>query len=160
MISASIDSLFSGLIWHLLEPAIRSIGLACLVAVALTPFRKKSTALRLSVWTGVLYAALAMPLLSRLLPPIPLPQGVFSERQFAPAALESRFNLFAEHLPAMVADNGTSQAAPKAHTQAPVGTSVSWLTVAAMIYLPITGILLAAGFVDEPEAAAGFPSHH
>lgn len=58
---------------HLADPALRSIVLACLAVVVLTAFRVRHVTAHLVVWTGVLYAALAMPLLAWLLPAIPVP---------------------------------------------------------------------------------------
>jgi beta-lactamase regulating signal transducer with metallopeptidase domain len=50
------------------EAAIRSVALALVVALVLRAVRIKNVRVGLMVWTGVLYAALAMPLLSVVLP--------------------------------------------------------------------------------------------
>ncbi|HWT82351.1 MAG TPA: M56 family metallopeptidase, partial [Candidatus Methylomirabilis sp.] len=66
------SNLFSSIVSYLLEPAIRSLLLAGLLAVVFAVLRVKSLSLRLTLWTGVLYAALAMPPLGWLLPALPL----------------------------------------------------------------------------------------
>jgi beta-lactamase regulating signal transducer with metallopeptidase domain len=58
------------------ESALRSVAVAGVAAVVMTLLPSKRAALRLRVWTGVLYLALAMPLLGVLLPRlnVPIPQ--------------------------------------------------------------------------------------
>ena len=48
-----------------------------LPGLALAAFRVRATSVRLFTWTAVLYAALAMPLLGRMLPPLPIPTPAF-----------------------------------------------------------------------------------
>src|SRR5512146_1630563 len=48
----------------------RSLVLAAIALLAVTAFRGYATALRLFIWTSVLYASLALPLLGWLLPPV------------------------------------------------------------------------------------------
>jgi beta-lactamase regulating signal transducer with metallopeptidase domain len=72
MILASILHAFSVLLPHLIAPAVRSLLIASLAALALAALRVRSVAARLAVWTAVLYAALAMPLLGIVLPSISL----------------------------------------------------------------------------------------
>src|SRR5271155_1182104 len=57
---------------HVLQPAARSLAIACLAGLALAAFRVRSVALRLAIWRTVLVVALAMPLLGLLLPPLPV----------------------------------------------------------------------------------------
>lgn len=69
----AIPGLDSALLMHyVLEPALRSLALAGLVWLLLGAFRVRDVSFRLAVWTAVLYAALAMPLLGRLLPQLPV----------------------------------------------------------------------------------------
>ena len=56
---------------------VAGFGLAC--------FRVKATWARLFTWTAVLYGALAMPLLERMLPPIPIPAPSFLQHQARPS---------------------------------------------------------------------------
>lgn len=58
----------AGYLGWLADPAIRALVLAGVVGLALAAFRVKSGSARLLAWTAVLYAALAMPLLSGTLP--------------------------------------------------------------------------------------------
>ena len=133
-----LDSLFSVLVQHLLFPSIRSLGLAVIVALALTLFRIKCPALRFPIWTCVLYFALGMPLLSQLLPPVPLPVKISSEPLFAQTALKSQFNLFTDRLPTKLFDDNTRQAVSKAHS-----LTLSWSAVTAATYLLVTLFFLA-----------------
>jgi beta-lactamase regulating signal transducer with metallopeptidase domain len=57
---------------HLLQPAARSLAFACFAGLALAAFRVRHLELRLTIWRAVLLVALAMPLLSLLLPPLPV----------------------------------------------------------------------------------------
>jgi beta-lactamase regulating signal transducer with metallopeptidase domain len=57
---------------HVLQPAARSLAFACVAGLVLAAFRARSVALRLAIWRTVLVAALAMPLLGLLLPPLPV----------------------------------------------------------------------------------------
>jgi len=67
----------STLLTQLAIPAARALFLAAGGGLALAVFRVKATSLRLFAWTGILYAALAMPLLGRMLPPLPVPVPAF-----------------------------------------------------------------------------------
>ncbi|HET6175477.1 MAG TPA: M56 family metallopeptidase [Candidatus Sulfotelmatobacter sp.] len=71
------------LLSELANPAARALLLAAGAALALAAFRVRTTSLRLFTWTAVLYAALAMPLLGRMLPPLAVPTPAFL--QFADA---------------------------------------------------------------------------
>lgn len=61
----------------LANSAARALALSGVAALGLAAFRGKTTALRLFTWTAVLYAALAMPLLEWMLPPVPVPTPAF-----------------------------------------------------------------------------------
>jgi len=67
----------SNLLVHLLNPAVRASVLAGAVGLGLAAFRVKAPAVRLFIWSGVLYAAIAMPLLGPLLPPLSIPTPAF-----------------------------------------------------------------------------------
>ncbi len=62
----------SGFLGHLVDPAIRSLALACIASGVLALCRAKNVAIRLSVWRTVLLVALAMPFLALLMPPLPV----------------------------------------------------------------------------------------
>ena len=66
------------ILMHVLDPALRSLALGAIAAIVLFVLRVKSPSARLAVWKGVLYAALAMPVLALAVPaiPFPVPQSV------------------------------------------------------------------------------------
>lgn len=68
----------SSILMHILDPALRSLALGAAAAIVLFAFRVKNPSARLAVWRGVLYAALAMPLLALAVPaiPFPIPQAI------------------------------------------------------------------------------------
>ena len=70
MIPAPVAHACSELLAHLIAPAGRSLCLGCFAALAIGALRVKSVSARLAVWKVVLYAALAMPLLGSILPPL------------------------------------------------------------------------------------------
>ena len=70
MISAPVVHASSAFLAHLFAPAARSLCVGCFAALALASLRVKSGSGRLAVWKMVLYAALAMPLLGLILPPL------------------------------------------------------------------------------------------
>jgi hypothetical protein len=72
MISAPVVHACSAFLAHLFAPAARSLCLGCFAALAVGALRVKSVSARLAVWKVVLYAALAMPLLGLILPPLSL----------------------------------------------------------------------------------------
>src|SRR5215471_6181927 len=53
---------------YLIEPALRSLIVACAAGIVIATLARKRAALRLYLWTAVLYVALAMPLLGAFLP--------------------------------------------------------------------------------------------
>ncbi len=57
--------------------AVRALALACGAGLGLAGFRVKAASWRLFTWTAVLYAAIALPLLGWLLPPLPIPTHAF-----------------------------------------------------------------------------------
>ncbi|MFZ0922737.1 MAG: M56 family metallopeptidase, partial [Candidatus Acidiferrales bacterium] len=71
----SADSLargYSTFLTYLAEPALRSLAIGCVAAIALAVFRVQRVTTRLLAWTAVLCAALVMPLLGAFLPRVPL----------------------------------------------------------------------------------------
>jgi bla regulator protein BlaR1 len=62
----------SMLLTQLAIPAARALLLAAGGGLALAVLRVRATSFRLFAWTGILYAALAMPLLGKMLPPLPI----------------------------------------------------------------------------------------
>jgi beta-lactamase regulating signal transducer with metallopeptidase domain len=58
------------LVGHLVDPALRTLGVAALAGLTLVLARDKSWSLRFSVWKVVVCAALAMPILANAMPPL------------------------------------------------------------------------------------------
>ena len=73
------------LLARLAIPAARALTLSAIVGLGLSVFRVKNTSLRLFTWTAVLYAALAMPLLQQMLPPLPIPAPAFLAHELTKA---------------------------------------------------------------------------
>jgi beta-lactamase regulating signal transducer with metallopeptidase domain len=73
------------LLARLAVPAARALALSVIVGVGLSAFRVKNTSIRLFAWTAVLYAALVMPLLQQMLPPLPIPAPAFLEHELTKA---------------------------------------------------------------------------
>jgi len=88
MLTTVVDGLPS-LLPQVAYPATRALALATVVGVGLAAFRVRTASLRLFTWTAVLYAALAMPLLGWMLPPLSLPApAVFQLGSVQPATNE------------------------------------------------------------------------
>lgn len=66
---------------QLVDPALRALILAAVAGIALAIFRVKTTSLRLLTWRGILYGALALPILGWMLPPLLVPVPSFLQRQ-------------------------------------------------------------------------------
>jgi beta-lactamase regulating signal transducer with metallopeptidase domain len=135
------------LLEQLVNPAARALALGCAVGVGLAAFRVKATSARLFTWRAVLYAALAMPLLGWILPPLPVPapaifqnsgpQRVLPETQVAPRLTSNQVPLAA----------GEIFVAPDEAAAPSFWFSIRWNTVAGGIYLGIAFLLLARFFV-------------
>src|SRR5271167_1317518 len=67
----------ASLLLQLANPAARALALAVAAGLALAAFRVQSTSVRLFTWKSVLFAALAMPLLGWILPPLSIPTPAF-----------------------------------------------------------------------------------
>src|SRR5262249_20206053 len=66
----SLNQIGSSLLAHAGESAVRSIALALAAGLVMNVVRFKQPRLRLLSWTGVLYAAMLMPLLGLIIPSI------------------------------------------------------------------------------------------
>ncbi len=154
---------------QLANPAARSLVLAGAAALGLAVFRVKTTSARLFTWTAVLYAALAMPLLGWVLPPLSIPtpellqyaflqNGLLGHGKPHPAFKEARISqpLTSAPIPAamdrnFIADNKSARETPSVEIigQGSSSTrlsspwsSIQWSAVAAGIYLTVTLLLL------------------
>jgi GWxTD domain-containing protein len=92
MTSIAIAQHASGVMIFLVDAAVRSMVLACLAALALAGLRVRQVTVHLAVWTGVLYAALAMPLLAWMTPAISLRVPVKLIAAGAPSPEPARYS--------------------------------------------------------------------
>ncbi len=136
----AMDSLWLG--W-VLEPAARALLLAGAVWILFVALRVRAVSLRLATWTVILYAALAMPFLSRVVPEVPIPilstqtvrqsLGNFDLSKTTANAPVTRLAVYHPDGAGLVAAGGPTGAARR----------IPWLAIAIAAYLLIVGIFLA-----------------
>jgi beta-lactamase regulating signal transducer with metallopeptidase domain len=149
------------------DSALRAVIFAAAAGVGLALFRVRSSSLRLLTWTGVLYAALAMPLLTWIVPriTIPVPSVMRAEGTDYPRDEPAKLSSSAAgqeslRIISLKPQGAGSQAGPMGEGRAVVyakeaaaGTlstsavlhwfSAHWKTVASGTYLAIALLLLA-----------------
>jgi beta-lactamase regulating signal transducer with metallopeptidase domain len=149
----AITQASTSLLAQVANPAARALALGCAAGLGLTAFRVKTTSVRLITWTAVLYAAVAMPGLGWMLPPLPVPTPVFLQ----PVLLQPAFLQQRSPQPAPTRESSwTPAAAPSpaatgqivaARKQAAAywfrWSSIQWNTLAAGIYLAGALLFLA-----------------
>jgi BlaR1 peptidase M56 len=147
-----ILALSSGLLRHLVEPAARSLALACFAAGALVSLRARSVAVKTAVWRGILVTALALPFVGLLAPQVrvfvPLPQ-LARKTSLAPsmpaAAKQTAIVSPDRRAPFGTLSGATLPAAPLAPVRR--SPAVRWSLIPACAYLFIALLLLARVFV-------------
>ncbi len=87
MTSAALTQASVNLLVQLANPAARALALGAIAGLGLAAFRVKATSTRLFTWSAVLYAAIAVPMLGWILPPLPVP---------VPALLQQTWTIFPE----------------------------------------------------------------
>src|SRR5271169_1685947 len=154
---------------HVLQPAARSLAIACVAGLALAAFRVRSVALRLAIWRAVLLVALAMPLLGLLLPPLPVfvplaakfvhsqpPAEIAPARElqshavsFNQVARSSAAKLGAYSFSSKPSDStgttdaaGAAQSAPASRQSAQPRRPFPWLAVSVALYLAVAIFML------------------
>jgi beta-lactamase regulating signal transducer with metallopeptidase domain len=139
----SSSHLCAQLLRHLAEPALRALVLAALAGVALAVGRVKDAAVRLAVWTALLYAALAMPFLAWVAPAVRLPMPALLAAPSVPLPAPAGIRILATGSPLRVIAGATPSA--RLHSAEPSASrwAFSWPLVAAALYLLIAGVLLA-----------------
>ena len=82
------------------ESALRTVAVAGVAALVMALLPSKRAAVRLRVWTGVLYIALAMPLLGVVLPrlEVAIPGAWFGAHSAHPAAVPAELSLTAKEI--------------------------------------------------------------
>ena len=152
------------LLGHLVDPALRTLGVAALAGLILLLVRDKSWSLRFSVWKVVVCAALAMPILASAMPPLavalpfldrlpefnwkieksqaPAAQGVYVPASVATSVANSQAVATDAHLFAarnsVIASPGTASAAKSRDRHY---FKVPWLVVASAVYVAVATYL-------------------
>jgi len=155
------------LVGHLVDPALRTLGVAALAGLTLVLARDKSWSLRFSVWKVVVCAALAMPILANAMPPLAvalpfldrLPEFTRTGEKAQAPAIQAGYSpiatasvatsrpviadarLFAAGNRAMAPQaNGPATSSPK---RSPHGPSfrVPWFVVASAVYAAVATYL-------------------
>ena len=152
---------------QLANPAARALALGVAAGLGLTAFRVRSTSARLFTWTTVLYAAVAMPLLGWILPPVPIStpaflqgalfqhlvqQPVSSSGQVFPSAtstsrMEPAWSTATKKRLPMSQTISASSPTPMRKRSQSVLSSIPLRIVAAGIYLAIASLLLVRFFI-------------
>ena len=133
---------------HLAIAAARALALGSATGMALAAFRVKNISVRLFTWTAVLYAALGMPLLQRMLPPVLVPSPAFLKDGAALPVLAEVRNTKPLALPVLdheiaLRDEAPIAVAPISSSRSSLWPSIRWSVVAAGIYFAIASLLLA-----------------
>ncbi len=166
-----MDSLgSSGLVTGLATAAVRALLLAAVAGLALALFRVKSTAARLFTWTMVLYAALMMPVLGRILPPVAVPMPAFvnagQTAQVEEASLPEATVATARVVQRVPNARKTRSAAPALAAmealpaEGPAATPFPWQTVVFCVYVAGAAALLvrvAVGILFSRRLLKGSP---
>jgi len=150
---------------QLANSAARALALAGIAGLGLAAFRVKATSARLFTWTAVLYAALAMPLLGRMLPPLQVPVPAFLRNQAAQLSVREDAQPFSAQLASAAGRTFSARgyaAKTRSVNAAPVSlpasarriapprspwTGIPWTTVAAAIYVAVAVFLLVRFFI-------------
>jgi beta-lactamase regulating signal transducer with metallopeptidase domain len=153
MTLATLIDASTSLLAQLANPAARAVALAGAAGLGLAAFRVRSTSARLFTWTAVLYAALAMPLLGWMLPPLPVPTPAFLQyehehgaaQRVPQAALVSQ-QFASAPLPSAPDEVVTRAGAAVLSPSFPL-SSIRWTVIATGIYLAIAFLLFTRLFV-------------
>jgi beta-lactamase regulating signal transducer with metallopeptidase domain len=135
----------------LASAAVRALALAGVAGTGLMVLRVKSTSARLFTWTAVLYAGLAMPLLERMLPSLPVPAPAF----FQTAGKQSAATVAEAAQPRNVFTGDVNSATPTRVTPLPnlpshkgfAWSTVRWNDAATGVYFAMAFFLLTRFFV-------------
>ena len=150
MTPAAVIDASTSLLVQLANPAARALALAGVAGLGLAVFRVKSTSARLFTWTAVLYAALAMPLLGWMLPPLPVPTPSFLQHENSSAQRAPQAAPVSQHLATAPVASAPDEVVTRAEAPAPsfassplssMSSSVQWSVIAAGVYLAIAFLL-------------------
>jgi beta-lactamase regulating signal transducer with metallopeptidase domain len=147
----------SNFLMQLANPAARALALAGAAGLGLAVLRVKNTSVRLFTWTAVLYAAIAMPLLGWMLPPLAVPLPAFLQRETAQTLADEggvSQSTAASYVSSGDGSSGeimrsvssSSSGVAKAVSTSRVFT-IRWNALAAGIYFAVASLLLVRFFV-------------
>jgi beta-lactamase regulating signal transducer with metallopeptidase domain len=105
--------------------------------------RVKDAAVRLAVWTALLYAALAMPFLAWVAPSVRLPMPALVSAPSVPAPAIATIKTFATGSPVRVIAGATPFARLRTAEPPVIHWTFSWPLAAAALYVLIAGVMLA-----------------
>jgi len=136
----------TALLQHLATPALRALALGVGAALGLAVFRVKTTSVRLFTWTSVLYVALAMPLLERMLPPLSVPTPAFLRYQASGPKQVSIPQSQAVAATRTSIDRKEIRGVAVKHFS-PVPSTIRWDAIAVGIYFGLALVLVARLFI-------------
>jgi len=147
----------SSLIMQLANPAVRALVLAGATGLGLALLRVKNISVRLFTWTAILYAAIAMPLLGWMLPPLSVPTPAFLQHRLAQTLPDSGGDSQSNSVSSassggsdsgkLVAPVSSSSSEVSSTTSTSHAFSIRWSTLAAGIYFAVASLLLVRFFV-------------
>jgi beta-lactamase regulating signal transducer with metallopeptidase domain len=144
----------SSFLMQLANPAARALALAIAAGLGLALLRVKNTSVQLFTWTAVLYAAITMPFLAWMLPPLAVPMPAFFQHETAQALPEegsgsqsttvSYRESSSDEIVRSVSSpsSGVGQAA-----STPRPFAVRWSMLAVGIYFAVASLFLVRFFV-------------
>lgn len=135
MTPAAFDLLARALLEAVGDTAIRVLPIAGVTALAMIVFRRQPARFRLTAWTVVLCAALALPLVPAWSISVPVVPVVKEHNPPSPSARALPATSVPSHEPVALTTVETAR------------TNWSWPTVAAAIYLIGVALLLFQGFI-------------
>jgi beta-lactamase regulating signal transducer with metallopeptidase domain len=143
MIPTAAGPLVTGIFVALATSAVRALALGGAAGLGLAAFGVKSTSVRLFTWTAVLYAALAMPLLERMLPSLPVSSPAFLQSGYRPvqstvdASTVRTIDLGWLDVGLRARNVGTATSVGPATSRGFDWRAIRWNVVAAEIYLVV-----------------------
>ena len=152
--------LSGSLLQHLADAAARALLLGAFAGTGLFVLRVKATSARLFTWTVALYAALAMPLLGWMLPPLSIPAPAFLQFEglqggrMAQKSNAAGVQFMQASVQSGAPTSGVDHRLPAAQPAAPdrhrfLETGPAQLGVTTIIYLAVALVLFARLFVGS-----------
>src|ERR1700691_3423013 len=137
----------TSLLIPLATSAVRALALGGVAGLGLAGFRAKSTSVRLFTWTAVLCAALAMPLLQRMLPSLPVSAPAFLQDRYGAGqrtvdrSTGRRTDVGSIYVGSIPPNAGTATSVRPAASAGFEWRAIRWNFVVAEIYLAVAFFL-------------------